>query len=390
MSRSNFDFERMLNPIEPTTLLEKYWEKSPLLVARNHPDYYSELISLKNIDSILRLYGPKSSDVDLIKENSFFSAGGEVDFNQIYQAYSLGYSLVMRKIHERWQPLSVLHKNLEAFLNHPVGINLYMTSKNSQGFKAHFDTHDVFILQVEGSKQWKIYDSPITLPVISDLKYTDKFINQLKSPTAEYCLNKGDLLYIPRGYIHEVYTDNSFSVHLTVGIHSLKWFDLINSAVTKLAQKEVRFRESLPVGFLRQEEAEESLKNQFQELLKLLAEQSEVEEAVEDIAQGFLGKMSPLVDEQFYQLENLEYLNLDTIVKKREGLYRIIEKIGKIGIQFGSKTVMESLRSERAIRFILEAEEFPIKALPGLADNGKLTLVRRLIQEGILKTVEEG
>ena len=33
------------------------------------------------------------------------------------------------------------------------------------GFKAHFDTHDVFVLQIEGCKRWTLYDTPIELPL---------------------------------------------------------------------------------------------------------------------------------------------------------------------------------------------------------------------------------
>ncbi|BAY45249.1 putative cupin 4 family protein [Scytonema sp. HK-05] len=387
MSKSDFDFERMLHPIDSETFFSQYWEKRPCFIPRSDLNYYSELISIKDIDSIIRFYGSNPSQVQLIKENSFFNNDGVVDLKQLYKAYSLGYTLNLGRINERWKPISDLHRKLQVFLNHPVGINLYMSPKNSQGFAAHFDSHDVFILQVEGSKNWRIYDSPITLPLPSDHKYQERFRNELKSPVAEFCLNAGDLLYIPRGYIHEVFTSDSSSIHLTVGIHAYKWFDLINTAVTLLTQKDVRFRESLPVGFLQQGEAKVSLKEQFQELLQTLADKSEVEVAIEEIAQRFLGEMSPLADEHFYQLENLDNLTLDTIVQKREGIYRIIKTISKIGIQFAGNTVMESNRSERAIRFIVDSEEFAIKDLPGLTDNSKLALVRRLIQEGLLTTV---
>lgn len=387
MSKSKFDFERILSPIDAKTFFSEYWEKRPCLVSRTEPDYYSHLLSLKDIDSIIRSHGSNLSDVDLIKENSYLIRDGVVDFKQLYKAYSQGYTLRIGRIHEHSQPISDLRTKLQVFFNHPVGINLYMSPKNSQGFQAHFDTHEVFILQVEGSKNWRIYDSPITLPSISDLKYQEKFRNQLTSPVAEFTLHAGDLLYIPRGYIHEVYTSDSFSMHLTVGIHTFKWFDLINSAVNLIAQKDVRFRESLPVGFMQQSEAKVSLKEQFQELLQILADKSEIEVAVEEITQRFLGEMSPLADGQFYQLENVDKLTIDTIVKKREGIYRFIKTIAQVGIEFSGNTVMESNRSERAIRFILDSEEFAIKEIPGLVDNSKLTLVRRLIQEGILTTV---
>ena len=393
---SKYDFERMLSPIEPATFFNEYWEKRPLVISRSQPDYYRELLSMKDIDSIIRFTKYKLSGVELVKDGSkvppgsseignYINSDGVPDVNKLYNAYCQGYSFVINGLHERWKPVSVFQRNLEVFLNHPVSINMYMTPKNSRGFAPHFDTHEVFIVQVEGSKLWRIYDSPITLPVLSNQKDLPKFTNELSTPVTEICLNAGDLLYIPRGYIHEACTSESFSIHLTAGVHVFRWSDLMKEAITALTEQDVRFRQSLPVGFLQQDEVKVSLKNQFQELLQLLADKSEVDDAVERIAERFLGGMPPLPDEHFCQLENIDSLNLDTIVKKREGMiYRVIKKEGQVGIQFAGNSVMGPETTERAIRFIADSEEFPIKALPGLTDNAKLTLVRRLIREGLL------
>lgn len=40
-----------------------------------------------------------------------------------------------------------------------VGSNIYITPSNAQGFAPHYDDVDVFIIQVEGRKLWKLYDS---------------------------------------------------------------------------------------------------------------------------------------------------------------------------------------------------------------------------------------
>jgi len=59
-----------------------------------------------------------------------------------------------------------------------VGANVYITPPNSQGFAPHYDDVDVFILQVEGRKLWKLYDS-ITpeevLPEVSSGMQTNNY-----------------------------------------------------------------------------------------------------------------------------------------------------------------------------------------------------------------------
>jgi hypothetical protein len=75
--------------------------------------------------------------------------------------------------------------------------------------------------------------------------------------------------------------------------------------------------------------------------------------------------MSPLTDKHFYNLENLDSLTLDTIVKKkRTYLSSVIKKIGQVGIQFAGNSVMESNKSDLAIRFIVDPGEFPLRLYP--------------------------
>jgi ribosomal protein L16 Arg81 hydroxylase len=249
MSKSNFDFEKILSPTNPKSSFSEYGEKRPLIISRSETDYYSDLVSMKDIDSILCTKGSHLSEVSLDKENSpymgnYVSSNGVPKLKELYKSDCQGCSFLLTRVQERWKPISILRRNLEFFLNYSVRISLYMSPKDRQDF----DTHNVVILQVKGSKNWRSYDSPITLPLVCDQKYLARLRHQLKSPVAEFCLNSGDLLYIPSGYIHELYTSESFSLHLTVGIHALKWSDLINNAVAMLTQKDVRFRESLPVG----------------------------------------------------------------------------------------------------------------------------------------------
>ncbi len=71
-----------------------------------------------------------------------------------------GATLVLQALHRTWPPLIRFGSDLAAELGHPVQINAYITPPENQGFAAHYDTHDVFVLQVAGSKRWTIH-SPV-------------------------------------------------------------------------------------------------------------------------------------------------------------------------------------------------------------------------------------
>ena len=81
-----------------------------------------------------------------------------------------------------------------------------MTPAGSSGFAPHWDDIDAFLLQVEGRKYWKVYapesDSD-ELPRESSGNFTEADMRGRK-PTFEGWLESGDLLYIPRGFIHQV------------------------------------------------------------------------------------------------------------------------------------------------------------------------------------------
>ena len=58
---------------------------------------------------------------------------------------------------------------------------------------------------------------------------------------------EGDVLYLPRGFIHSAEALGGVSVHLTIGIHSHTRHDLVRSLL-ELAEEDPRLRRSLPLG----------------------------------------------------------------------------------------------------------------------------------------------
>ena len=46
-----------------------------------------------------------------------------------------------------------------------VAANVYCSFKGVQAFQTHFDLHDVFAVQAEGEKTWRVYESRADAPV---------------------------------------------------------------------------------------------------------------------------------------------------------------------------------------------------------------------------------
>jgi len=101
---------------------------------------------------------------------------------------------------------------IEKILGRAIFANLYYSNSNSRTFPKHYDGHDVLALQLTGSKEWVLYE-PIVDNAIDSKKITTeaKFISKIT-------LNKNELLYIPRGLIHEVTSTADDSLHISFGV----------------------------------------------------------------------------------------------------------------------------------------------------------------------------
>ena len=65
-------------------------------------------------------------------------------------------------------------------------------------------------------------------------------------PLLDVELEAGDCLYLPRGYVHAALTTDEHSVHLTVGVLSTTWYDVLGRRRRPWPPGEEAFRDALP------------------------------------------------------------------------------------------------------------------------------------------------
>ena len=256
------DLKWLLHPVDPEGFLLDHWEKRPRVITRSNRDYYDSILTLQDVDNILSnssLRSPdirlardgKSISVDVLKTNDLLSQ--PVMYDSLFDEYRNGATIILQFLHERWPPLSELCQALSFRFSAAFQANVYVTPKSSQGFAAHFDDHDVFILQVAGRKRWKVHDQPmIYLPTKQETRHSIAAATDDKS-YQQFDLCEGDCAYIPRGWVHEATSLESGSIHVTVGALTLTWGHLIRRAVSEACSTD-QYRRSLPPGFATNEE----------------------------------------------------------------------------------------------------------------------------------------
>jgi ribosomal protein L16 Arg81 hydroxylase len=400
MARAEFDLSRTISPVAVRKFFDAYWEKQPLILAREEPDYYADLLSLRDVDHVITATDLRYPAVRLVKNgapiplqrytrdlnwgDSVFQGIANVD--NLLHEYEQGATIVLQGLHRSWRPLSLFCRNLEKLFNHPVQTNIYLTPKNAQGFAPHYDTHDVLVLQVAGTKHWRVYGAPVALPLRSQPYQSAQ--HQPGEALHEFDLKAGDLIYLPRGFVHEGLTSESESLHITVGVITYTWMDVMNEALAVCRQDE-HFRRSLPIGFAERADGMGALKTEFGALLDAFSANVDVEAVLNRIAERFVMSRLPLLDGHLTELDQADRMTVATSVQHRMGvIYRIEATDDTITLLYQGKRIKLPRYVEPELRFVVETDRFKVGDIAGDLDAaGKVVLARRLVKEGFLTLV---
>jgi len=385
-----WSLETLIDPISAEEFFEKYFESQRLLVRRNRPDYFGDLLTLDDIDRILTTQEAKHREVSVVSAaekipaSKYLYGDNSIRPDQLYKLHEAGATIILNQLQKRHPPLAELCAALELEFSAGFQTNIYVTPPAAQGFHPHFDTHDVLVLQIAGSKRWQLYDTPLPLTMKAHGDYARQ--DDPGPVSEEFDLRAGDTLYVPRGLVHEAISTDETSVHVTVGIMGWTWFDVLLEAVESLAASDQAVRAALPRSFAGPDYDRESFHKTFAELAGRLANVDP--EALRDrFAQRFIDRRAPFLRNQMALLGQTGKLDADSIVGCRPYLaYLIDEDDDAVHLRFHRNELSFPLHAAEALRYALETPRFRIGDLPGNLDEpGKLVLVRRLIREGLLQ-----
>ncbi|XP_050677871.1 bifunctional lysine-specific demethylase and histidyl-hydroxylase NO66 [Leptidea sinapis] len=250
-------FKWMIAPYNPEEFLNKIWEKKPLHISRKNSNYYKDLITTPMIDNMLRnesIQFTKNIDITsyIDGKRETHNPEGRAHPHLVWDFYLNGCSIRLLNPQTYIPQLHLLNATLQEFFNSFVGANAYLTPPDSQGFAPHYDDIEAFILQTEGKKHWRIYrprEENEVLPRVSSKNFSDEEIGE---PILEITLEAGDMLYFPRGYIHQGITINGeHSLHVTISMYQKhSWADLfekmIPAALQMAVTENIDLRSGLP------------------------------------------------------------------------------------------------------------------------------------------------
>ncbi|CAE7741407.1 RIOX1 [Symbiodinium sp. CCMP2592] len=234
-------------------------EKQPLHLRRKQQDRYAGLLLQTTIEAQLRKGLVFGQDVNVARcapdgSQIMLNGQGRADPKKIARQVADGCSVQVVHPQRFSTPVAELLKRLEAHFGCLWGANSFRTPPGSMGFKAHHDEVEVFMLQLEGAKRWRLHRCPKgPLPRSYCWDYKEE---ELGPPFMELVLEAGDLLYLPRGTVHKgIAMEDRPSHHLTISTYQrFCWADLLEkalpAALEAAAAQEPRYRRGLPLRCL--------------------------------------------------------------------------------------------------------------------------------------------
>ncbi|MGP0058666.1 MAG: cupin domain-containing protein [Beijerinckiaceae bacterium] len=390
-----FDLESFLAPIGSRQFFKEYWGSRFCCFRTAERERFSKLLTFADIETLLsdedtplerigvagKVQAPQLSPVSL----QIYST-----VDMVTRAYVNGRTIVLNGLQRRIKAIQTLAGCLECHFGSRIHANAYLTPANSQGFDPHYDTHDVFILQVAGSKCWKVGGQPIRFPLEEfPLQRADAETFRCSDDAAEFVLNKGDILYIPRGIVHEARATTDASLHLTIGNDPVTLLDLARAALCSAAVADEQLRRPIPPGVLTGDDGREFLGDAVRIITKAIT-QANYMSLLDEFRTDFIASKPQKMHGLFQAIHAADHVADDRIYRKRLGiLTRTISDQERLTIIFSGKKIELPKFTLSAVDLCLSGNEFTIMDIPDLDSESSRVLVRRLLREGLLEDVSQ-
>jgi ribosomal protein L16 Arg81 hydroxylase len=383
-----FDFDALISPITQQEFFNRYWEKEPLLLTERGADGYRDLISFKDMDYLLSsltdprhwtrfINNKKAIDVEkYLKQDALVGVRNTLDMQRVVADFKAGTTILLEHLHHRWEPVRQLCATIENAVGGIVGCTSILTPSSAQGFQAHYDAYNVFVLQIEGEKLWKIYDSHIPYPI----GYEDvPFVEPLAPPIYEVWLEPGDFLYIPRGHVHEALTAKNYSLHLSVAVGAVTWADVIE----QIAKDEPMLRRLLPKEALLQGKTVSAEDPAFK---SFRMNSENIKKALDKLRVSIGSRRAPSHHGHLTSFDLEGRLSENTLLKKREEkVFSVAVLNDGVSLKFKKGSLQFAPQFLPALQHILQEPKFSIQTLPNtLSNEEKHACVRRLIEAYVL------
>jgi len=391
--------ETLLAPVGRDIFEQRHWEHEPVVLRGTSPDCLAGLFDLDDADRIIHSSGLRGPTYRVVKDQQDLPAeafsmpklgwGSDsvtnfAEGNRLMAQLRDGASILFGSMHRLWGPVAEACRLVEETWGWPVAANGYLTPPRSVGFNAHWDYQSLLVLQTAGEKTWRLYRPTMPLP----LKHQVCPPGGLDDPGElfmEVSLKRGDVLYVPRGWIHQAFSQEQTSLHVALSIMPTTWMDVFQNLLNSMAD-DVRFRAPVSIPITHAGDLRQVDEDRFDTLLAAFTERADADDGCEAIARRFVATRLPAMRGTLNELDSHDSVRADSLLRRRTGvIYRIENHGEQCHLLFQGQTMKLPWELVNAVRFVSEAAAFSPEQLPAeMPLEEKVAMCRSLLALGFL------
>ncbi|MEO5733772.1 MAG: cupin domain-containing protein [Rubrivivax sp.] len=220
----------LLGGLTPERFMQRHWHKQPLWVRQAWPGLQPP-VTRSRMFELAASEGVESRCVWVDAGGRWRVRQGPLPRRSLPPLSRPGWTLLVQGLELHAPPAAAMLERF-AFLPHARLDDLMLSWASPEGgVGAHLDSYDVFLLQVQGRRRWRI--GPVQQPVwapAAPLKLLQHF-----EPAQEQVLDPGDLLYLPPGWGHEGTAVGGDCMTCSVGFRAPTAGELAHDLLLRLA-----------------------------------------------------------------------------------------------------------------------------------------------------------
>jgi 50S ribosomal protein L16 3-hydroxylase len=219
----------LLGGLTPAQFMKRHWQRKPLLVRGAVPGMQALVPAARLFELAAR--DDVESRLVVQDRGGWTLRQGPLARRAIPPAKRVGWTLLVQgmDLHD-----AGVHALLQGFRFVPEArLDDLMISHASDGggVGPHFDSYDVFLLQAQGRRRWRIgRQKDLTLQPDVPLKILAHF-----EPEQEFVLEPGDMLYLPPRYAHDGIAEGECQTY-SIGFRAQRQGQLARDLLSQLAE----------------------------------------------------------------------------------------------------------------------------------------------------------
>ncbi len=186
---------RLLGDLTPAQFMRDYWHKKPLLIRQAIPGFQP----LLPFDELAEL-----ATKDYVESRLVAMTDGEWDMQhgplqELPPRTQREWTMLVQGVNLQSDAADALLRQFRFVPDARLDDLMVSFATDGGGVGPHFDSYDVFLLQAQGQRRWKIGPQK-DLSIIEGLPL--KILANF-TPDEEFVLEPGDMLYLPPHYAHD-------------------------------------------------------------------------------------------------------------------------------------------------------------------------------------------